>query len=143
MSNLLNPGTLCLTVGGSGENAGRLVRVIRLIGASDFGRCPAITEGYCVETADGKPFASVEQGTRLTAPTAGTFIVRNIAYDCVADRRNLRPLVDPSVERPDAHARALIADAILAPLVAEWLSLMNADDRDAEDREHESAPVQT
>lgn len=85
---ILKPGTLCVTVGGTGENAGRIVTVLSYFGPHD--QNSAITEGYIIRTASGRPFASIR---RYTAP-ARYDIARNACSQCIADRSNLRPLVD-------------------------------------------------
>ncbi len=115
--SFLKPGTLCVTVGGSGENAGRIVRVVRYYGPHEVNT--AVVEGYLVETVSGRPFAS----TKEYEPEV--HISRYEANDCVADRSNLRPL-DKHIDEP-----ALIAGEI-APLVAELLCLLCAEDSEME-----------
>ncbi len=88
----LKPGTLCITIGGSGENAGRIVQVIRYVGPHPHDR--RITRGYRIRTVSGRPFASIRQ---YVSPT-GYYTARNQSAECTADRTNLRPLVDPKVE---------------------------------------------
>ena len=115
----LKPGTLCMTVGGSGENAGRIVVVIAYVGP--FPRDPRVINGYEIEPANGLPFAAVRN-----FPAKGTMrILRNTAMRCKADRSNLRPLVDPDGKplaiprdrkRPVAKPRAMVA-ALKSPVV--------------------------
>lgn len=117
--SFLKPGTLCITVGGSGENAGRIVRVIRYTGPHKFDS--RVVEGYLVETVSGRLFTSVKE----YEPEE---IVSRLKYNtCTADRKNLRPLVD--IEEALTHA--LEAEAVMAPLVDELLRLMKADDSEA------------
>lgn len=89
--SFLKPGTLCVTVGGTGENAGRIVVILSYVGPYRFD--PAIQEGYSIRTASGRPFESIKRHT-----LGGFDIVRNKLCECVADRSRLRPLVDPTVD---------------------------------------------
>ena len=93
----LEPGTLCLIVGGSGENAGRVVKIVSYTGLHE--REPRITEGYQTETASGRPFLLVKGYTNGVM-----YFARNEFNSCVFDRRNLCPLNDPKVEAEErAH----------------------------------------
>ena len=108
----LKPGTLCMTVGGSGENAGRIVVVLAYVGP--FPLDPRVINGYEIEPANGLPFASVRN-----FPAKGPMrILRNTEMRCRADRSNLRPLIDPDGKRltiprdrkrPVAKPRILVA----------------------------------
>src|SRR5450759_751360 len=97
---ILKPGTLCVTVGGSGENAGRIVVILSYCGPCAFDS--TIKEGYNIRTASGRPFATVRQYS-LTG--TGSYLLRDMLCDCVTDRRRLRPLIDPNVD-----AEALTTD---------------------------------
>ncbi len=99
---LLRPGTLCMTVGGTGVNAGRIVVVIRYTGRHP--QDGTVTEGYLVRTASGRPFAAIKHWS------PGTYsIVRNVFSETIADRRNLRPLAEElsSEEAPREHCRVV------------------------------------
>ena len=87
----LKPGTLCITVGPSGENDGCIVRVLTYVG--QHRHSPCITEGYEILTVSGRPFKSTSNfsGGDWT-------VVRNVALTCTVDRRNLRPLVELDAE---------------------------------------------
>ncbi len=96
----LKPGTLCMTVGGTGENAGRIVRVIRYTGKHHFS--PRVVHGYIVRTVSGRPFAS----TRKYFPEERVLHFED--NECVADRSNLRPLVDTSIEAEMRETEAVL-----------------------------------
>lgn len=87
--SLLEPGTLCVTVGSrSGDNNGVVVRVISYYGphAEDS----RIVEGYWIVTVSGKPFKSVKSwDVSRSYRTA-----RNVFSVTIADRRNLRVLLN-------------------------------------------------
>lgn len=93
--SFLKPGTLCITVGGSGENAGRIVEVLYYTGRHLLD--PRIIRGYRIRTVSGRPFASIRKYLG-----SGYCTVRNLLSECTADRSNLRPLVDPEVEAEES-----------------------------------------
>ncbi len=97
--SFLKSGTLCITVGGSGENAGRIVVVLYYTGGHLFD--PRVTRGYRIRTMSGRPFASIREHFGSEYCT-----VRNLHSECTADRSNLRPLVDPEVEAEERDTYA-------------------------------------
>jgi len=82
----LKPGTICIAIGGSGVNAGRIVRVIEFTGEHEFD--PRVTEGYLIEALNSRPF------TTRVYRSPGDWALIHTDTRAIADRRRLRPLVD-------------------------------------------------
>jgi hypothetical protein len=79
----LQPGTLCVIVGGCPENIGLIVEVLQHVGP-----CPPRSDAYLIRTVTGRHFPQLKEG-----PTERLATGRSA--EAITDRHKLRPLIGP------------------------------------------------
>lgn len=103
--SVLKPGTLCVTVRGRDpRNNGRIVRVLHYVGPVP---ATGTSDGYVIEVVNSVPFSSI-----LSHLRGDVVKIRDCHTRCVAERYNLRPLLDPGVDN------AILEQLVLRGLAA-------------------------
>lgn len=112
--SVLKIGQLCVTVGGSGRNDGRIVRVLDHPGQCECD--PSMVDVYSVEAVSGRPLWTMIYATG-EAPQ-----VANTQTTCFVERARLRPLVDLRGGEPlaDRDIGLLGEEARERRLAEEW-----------------------
>src|SRR5208282_4526708 len=93
-NELLKPGTICTTIHVNNKDEGRLVVILKYVGAAPHSD---VDEGYWVGTLDKKPFVSIKA---YQGESERFEVKANHTNAVIIDRSMLRPLI---IEDGKAH----------------------------------------